>query len=117
MDMVLEDNGWVTASEKELDSLSLHDKKSRLILMLSHSLDSSVHSVVELTERKVAAVRGGLCGLGALYRALADTLFTPSQLRAMEYQTLREAIEELSGKDSNRLSDRDLLLKLHDCKS
>ena len=118
MDRVLEDNGWVTASEKKLDSLSLHDKKSRLILMLSHSLDGSVHSMVELTERKVAAGRGGLCGLGALYRALADTLFTPSQLWAMEYQDLREAIEgELDGKDNKRLSDRDLLLKFHNCKS
>ena len=115
---MLKDNGWVTASEKKLDSLSNHDKKSQLIAMLSHSLDSSVHSVVELTERKVAAGRGGLCGLGALYRALADTLFTPSQLWGMEYQGLRRAIQgELSGKDIKRLSDRDVLLKFHECKS
>ena len=65
-------------------------------------------------------VQGGLCGLAALQHALGSSLATRSQLRKMSYDVIRLEMSTEMGMSSVKaraLTDADLLLHFHDCKS
>ena len=82
--------------------------------------------------RSATEFKGGLCGLAALYWALTDTIYSPSQLTRflvlvsrlkallslfrMEYKDMRAAIEDTMESSSTE-GDQILLEEFSDCKS
>ena len=110
-------NLWATTDE--LLTMEEETKKSLLTEKLNLKLNDTVHTLVDLSLRPIAADQGGLCGLAAVYHALGATLLTKSQLRAMAYEQLMEIIAEeleLDLGDSRKKSDAEMLMHLHDCK-
>ena len=95
------------------------EKKTLLVEKLGLSLNSSIHTVVDLSLREVSGEQGGLCGIAAIYQALASTVLTKSQLRTIGYQDmLAEVAAEMTvtTKSLEALSDADILLFFYDCK-
>ena len=95
------------------------EKKTLLVEKLGLSLNSSIHTVVDLSLREVSGEQGGLCGIAAIYQALASTVLTKSQLRTLGYQDmLAEVAAEMTvtTKSLGALSDAEILLFFYDCK-
>ena len=107
-------NRWATKNESE--SLSGFDKKFLLIEKLRGRFDSNVHSLVDLSERDVSSLNGGLCGLAALHQAMVDTFKTKSQLRQMSYSDMVSFVWKEIGISGQKTSDKNLLLKFFACK-
>ena len=74
LDKVLVNNNW--ASEDELQGKGDTDKRNKLMEQLYYHLDKSFHTFVELGDRQTSSDKGGLCGMGALYQALENTVLT-----------------------------------------
>ena len=93
LDAALLATDW--ADTEEVASLADVDKKSLLVSSLSRALSPSGHSLAELSQRPVEGEQGGLCGLAALYQALADTLLSPGQLAMMDYTGMRKYVGQV----------------------
>ena len=109
------------------------DLKAALIENLNNHLDGSVHSVPELSYRypeqtkggatrytplccrEVSGKQGGLCGVAAIYQALEDTILTTSALARMDYDGMRELIQEELNLEKSTLADMELLDQYHKC--
>ena len=74
LDQVLLGNSWLT--EDELSGMTESDKKIELVQQLHYGLDKTFHTFPELGGRNKKANKGGLCGIGALYQALENTVLT-----------------------------------------
>ena len=62
--------------------------------------------------RPVVGDTGSLCGLGAYYRALEDTLLTTSQLNGFDYAAMRELISnEIGEPEDEEIPDAEHLHK------
>ena len=96
------------------------EKKTLLVEKLGLSLNSSIHTVVDLSLREVSGEQGGLCGIAAMYQALASTLLTTSQLRVMGYEALIEIMANemiiTDQKKVQKMSDAEILMHFYDCK-
>ena len=81
--------------------------------MLTFYLNGKVHTSLDLGFRKVLSTHGSLCGMAALYRAAADTIFTVFELKNMAYDDLKASliIEIGQDPDANRLQADELLLE------
>ena len=67
---------------------------------------------MQIIVRPVAGDTGSLCGLGAYYRALEDTLLTTSQLNGFDYSSMRELISnEIGEPEDEEISDAEHLHK------
>jgi hypothetical protein len=67
----------------------------------------------------VRGLSGGLCGLGSLYQALENTIYTVSQLTLLTYADMRAAIAEEMGTNATAtatLTDSALLEEYYACK-
>ena len=96
------------------------EKKTLLVEKLGLSLNSSIHTVVDLSLREVSGEQGGLCGIAAIYQALASTVLTKSQLRVLGYEALIELMaDEMIMTDQKKvqeMSDAEILMHFYDCK-
>jgi hypothetical protein len=76
-------------------------------------------SIFILFCRPVRGLSGGLCGLGSLYQALENTIYTVSQLTLLTYGDMRAAIAEEMGTNATAtatLTDTALLEQYYACK-
>jgi hypothetical protein len=106
------------ATQEDLAALGKAETKQALVAALHKELNSEEHTVEELEGRKVQGGMGGLCGLAALHLALRDTLLSPSQLTALGYVDLREAMGAALGlatKKRKKLDDKALIKKFTKC--
>ena len=109
-------NRWVDQEELQEPGM---DARSLLVEALHTSLDPEQHSKEDLTSREELEVKGGLCGLAALYWALTDTLYTTSQVATMGYMDMRETMQGAMEGDSKRLvvtTDEHLLELYESCR-
>jgi len=67
--------------------------------------------------RDVSSPTGSLCGLGALYTALQDTILSQSELTAQDYTSMRSKIfSEMSLAEDVFMTDDSILDKYYLCK-
>lgn len=110
-------NDWIAPDA--IKDLQKADAKFILINKLNSLLDSSIHTIPDLSLREVNSDYDGLCGLAATYKALYDTILTESELKTMNYDSMRSVIlEELNVFDESledliHQSDFELLRNYH----
>ena len=108
MERVLIGNQWAT--EAELADLSESEIKDLLSAFLQKSLNEDSHTTSDLALRSITNKKGGLCGLGALYQALENTILTPSALLKHDWKSMRETIaNEIGLTDINSIYDEPML--------
>ena len=105
---------WIDPSAVSL--MSEYELKQELMLHLGKHLDSEKHTLPDLAARKVSADWGGLCGLAALYQSLAGTVFTPSQMKDLSYQSMKKELARYLGINGFSYSDKEILELFYQCK-
>ena len=110
VDSALLSNRWVTV--EQLEQLSETDRKTKLMESLNKHLNSSLHTIPDLSLTDVVLAKGGQCGMAAMYRALYSTILTKTMLATMSYSHMRSRIFAEMGKDEKtfkKWKDKDLL--------
>ena len=113
-------NNWIASDS--VDSIQELDAKYILIEKIRKNLNSTDHDFLDLASREKAADFGGLCGIASLFKALYDTILTLSQLKLINYDTMREIIlnKTLMRNESfanvSDLNDMEILRHYYQCK-
>ena len=113
-------NNWIASDS--VDSIQEEDAKYILIEQLHKNLNSTYHDFPDLASREKAAGFGGLCGIASIFKALYDTILTLSQLKLINYDTMREIILNKTVKRNgsfanvSQLNDMEILRHYHQCK-
>ena len=95
LDTALLQNSW--ADEESLATMLDADKKNVLISKLNKNLNGEVQTLSDLSMRPVNAEVDGLCGIAAIYQALLSTVLTKSQLRTLDYESMKKHMIEMIG--------------------
>ena len=117
LDLALSLNHWAT--DEELLSYEVADKKNTLMNSLNKVLNAEVHSFIDLSLRDVAGDKGSLCGLAALYQALVNTILSKSQLKGYSFDDMKAAMAtemENDPKGVKKIKDTELLKDFFQCK-
>ena len=114
MDSVLMENRWIAAAE--LSELTEADKKTKLMQSLNKYLDSSIHTVSDLSITDVILPKGGQCGMGAMYKALYSTVLTKTELSTMSYSDMKTSIFAAMEIPEEKWKDKLLLEKYQECR-
>ena len=93
LDTALLQNSW--ADEESLTTMLDADKKNALISKLNKNLNGDVQTLSDLSMRPVNAEVDGLCGMAAIYQALLSTYLTKSQLRNLDYESMKKQMIEM----------------------
>lgn len=103
-------NKWATATD--LIGLSEVDKKTKLIKELHKRLNSSIHTIPDLSFSDITGPKMSLCGMAAMYRALYSTVLTKTVLSTIAYDPMRAKIfEEIDEEEDKAIIDKVLLEK------
>lgn len=117
VETAFQNNRW--ADLIDLEALTTNERKMLLMEKLSFYYDGTIHTSLELSNRKVSGKLGGLCGMSAVYQAAVDTMFTVFQVKNMTFDELKAELHELMELDpieEKISSDIDLLKRYHQCR-
>ena len=114
MDIALSENRWTTGTQ--LLEMSEADKKTKLMQSLNKHLNSSIHTVSDLSITDVILPNGGQCGMAAMYNALYSTVLTKTQLSTMSYSDMKNRLLAEMGQEEMKWKDKLLLRKYNECR-
>ena len=93
-----------------------NDKKIILLSKLGFHYNGDIHTLFELSTRKISSSIGGLCGMAAVYQAAIDTVLTMFQIKSLTFDELKATLLSTMGRSEKYPSDFELLENYYSCK-
>ena len=87
-----------------------------MLSKLGFHYNGDIHTLFELSTRKISSSIGGLCGMAAVYQAAVDTILTSFQIKSLTFDELKLTLLSTMDRTEKFSSDFELLENYYSCK-
>lgn len=87
-----------------------------MLSKLGFHYNGDIHTLFELSTRKISSSIGGLCGMAAVYQAAVDTILTSFQIKSLTFDELKATLLSTMDRTEKFSSDFELLENYYSCK-
>ena len=87
-----------------------------MLSKLGFHYNGDIHTLFELSTRKISSSIGGLCGMAAVYQAAVDTILTSFQIKSLTFDELKVTLLSTMDRSEKFSSDFELLENYYSCK-
>ena len=88
-----------------------------MLSKLGFHYNGDIHTLFELSTRKISSSIGGLCGMAAVYQAAVDTILTSFQIKSLTFDELKATLLSTMDRTEKFSSDFELLENYYSCKN